>query len=98
MQLEKLVNDGWHEIVHHPSVHHHGCPTLSLPFPPPSPPLNPIFQDDHIASPVESSHSRKRLKYSIPEPELDKGQGVSNSSNSSKDSSRISVLSSPPQR
>jgi hypothetical protein len=87
MQPEPPANDGWKEIVHHPVAHHHGWPTISLPFPPPPPPFNPNSQVDHVASPVQSSHASKRLKTTIPEPELDKGKGVANPSKSSKDSS-----------
>jgi hypothetical protein len=56
-------------------------------LPPPPPPFNPNSQADHVASPIQSSHASKRLKTSIPEPELDKVKGVANPSKSSKDSS-----------
>jgi hypothetical protein len=44
MQPEPPANDGWQEIVHQPIAHHHGWPTISLPFPPPPPPFNPNAQ------------------------------------------------------
>jgi hypothetical protein len=50
-------------------------------------PINPNAQDDHVVSPVQSSHASKRLKTDVPKPELDKGKGVATPSKSSKDSS-----------
>jgi hypothetical protein len=62
------------DIVHSPVVHHHGWPTVSLPFPPP-PPLNQHApQIDHVTSPIQSSHARKRLKTTIHEPMSSKGK------------------------
>jgi hypothetical protein len=87
MQPELPANDGWQEIVHQPVAHHHGWPTISFPFPPPPSPFNPNSQADRVALLVQSSHASKRLKTTIPEPELDKGKGVANPSKSSKDSS-----------
>jgi hypothetical protein len=89
MQPEPPINDGWQEVVHHPTVHHHGWPTTSLPFPPPPPPLNQNAQIDHVVSLVQYSHASKRLKTAIPEPEMDKGKRVANPSKSSKDSSEM---------
>jgi hypothetical protein len=86
MQLEPPSNDGWKEIVHQHVSHHHGWPTVSLPFPPPPPPFIPNAQADRVVSPVQSSHASKRLKSAIPEPKLDKGKEVANPSKSSKDS------------
>ena len=80
MQLEPPANDGWQEIVHQPIAHHNGLPTVSFPFPPPPLPFNPNSQVDYVASLVQSSHARKRLKTTIPEPELDKGKEVANPS------------------
>jgi hypothetical protein len=68
-------------------AHHHGWPTISLPFPPPPPPFNPNSQVNCVASPIQSSHASKRLKIAIPKPKLDKGKGAANSSKSPKDSS-----------
>jgi hypothetical protein len=87
MHPEPPSNDGWQEIVHQPVAHHNGWPTVSLPFPPPPLPFNPNAQVDCIASPAQSSHASKRLKTTMPEPEIDKGKEVANSPNSSKNSS-----------
>jgi hypothetical protein len=87
MQPEPPANDGWQEIIHQPVAHHNGWPTISFPFPPPPPPFNPNSQDDRIASPTQSSHASKRLKTTMPEPEIDKGKKVANSPNSSENSS-----------
>jgi hypothetical protein len=54
---------------------------MSLPLPPPP------TQVDRVVSPLQSSHARKILKSTIPEPKLDKGKEVANPSKSSKDSS-----------
>jgi hypothetical protein len=59
LQLEVLENDGWQEIVHLTVSQHPGWPNLSLPVPPP---INQIFQDDPVHSPIQSSHASKRLK------------------------------------
>jgi hypothetical protein len=80
MQPEPPANDGWQEIVHQPVVHHHGWPTASFPLPPPPPPKNPISQVDHVVSPIQSSHSSKRLKTNVPKPVQDKGKGVATAS------------------
>jgi hypothetical protein len=32
MQPEPPAYDGWKDIFHHPVAHHHGWPTVSLPF------------------------------------------------------------------
>jgi hypothetical protein len=37
LQLEVPVNEGWEDIFNQPLFHHHGWPTISLPFPPPPP-------------------------------------------------------------
>jgi hypothetical protein len=87
MQPESPANDGWQEIVHQPVVHHHGWPTASFPLPPLPPPKNPISQDDHVVSPVQSSHASKRLKTDVSKPVQDKGKGVATASKSSKESS-----------
>jgi hypothetical protein len=39
LQPEVPINDGWHDVVHQPAIHHDGWPIVSLSFPPP-PPLN----------------------------------------------------------
>jgi hypothetical protein len=72
---------------HQPVAHHHGWPTCCHSITPPPLPINPNSQDDHVVSPIQSSHARKRLKTDVPKPELDKGKGVSTPSKSSKDSS-----------
>jgi hypothetical protein len=71
MQPEVPANDGWQEIVHQPFSHHRGWPIVSLPLPPP---INPNVQISHVVSPVQSSHSNKRLKIDIPQPMQDKGK------------------------
>jgi hypothetical protein len=86
LQPEVPINDGWKEVVQQPVVHHHGWPIVLLPLPPP-PPLNQHAQVDHVISPVQSSHARKRLKTAIPELTTDKGKKVASPSKSSKDSS-----------
>jgi hypothetical protein len=60
LQHEVPENNGWQEIVHPTVSQHRGWPNLSLPTPPPS--VKQIFQDSPTQSPVESSHTRKRLK------------------------------------
>jgi hypothetical protein len=87
MQPEPPANDGWQEIIHQPVAHHNGWPTVSFPLPPPPPPFNPNAQVDRIVSPAQSSHASKRLKTTMPEPEIDKGKKVANSPNSSENSS-----------
>jgi hypothetical protein len=60
LQPEFLENDGWKEIVHLTVSQHRGWPNLSLPAPPP--PVNQIVQVAPAHSPIQSSHTRKRLK------------------------------------
>jgi hypothetical protein len=68
MQPELPTNDGWQEIVHQPTAHHHGWPTMSLPLLPPPLPKNPNPQAHHVVSPMQSSHADKRLKTDVPKP------------------------------
>jgi hypothetical protein len=81
------------EVVHQPTVHHHGWPTTSLPLPPPPPLLNQNAKIDHFVSPIQSSHASKRIKNVIPMLEVDKGKRVANPSKSFQRFLQISDLS-----
>jgi hypothetical protein len=85
MQPEVPANDGWQEIVNPIVSHHHGWPNLSLP---PPPPVNPNVQIAPVHSPIQSSHSSKRLKAYVPHVQ-DKGKLVSSPSSPSIDSSKF---------
>jgi len=74
MQPKPPANYGWQEIVHHPDTRHNGWPTVSFPLPPTPLPFNSNSQVDNIVSPFKSSHARKNLKTTLPEPEIDKGK------------------------
>jgi hypothetical protein len=52
MQPEPPANDGWQDIVHQPTAHHHGFPIVSLSLPPPPSLKNPNPQADHFVSPL----------------------------------------------
>jgi hypothetical protein len=60
---------------------------VSFPLPHPLPPINPNTQVDHVVSPVQFSHARKRVTDDVLKLEIDKGKGVATPSKSSKDSS-----------
>jgi hypothetical protein len=87
MQPKPPANDVCQEIIHQPVEHHNGWPTVSFPFPPPPPPFNTNAQVDCIASPTQSSHASKRLKTTMPEPNIVKGKKVAKSPNSFENSS-----------
>jgi hypothetical protein len=74
-------------LVNQPIFHHHGWPTISLPFPPPPPHNQHAQQIDHIASPAHSSHASKKLKTTIHEPLSRKDKTVFIHAKSSSDSS-----------
>jgi hypothetical protein len=64
---------------------HRGWPNLSLPAPPP--PVNQIVQAAHAHSPVQSSHTKKRLKIEAHHAP-DKGKVVVAPSSPSNDSAK----------
>jgi hypothetical protein len=85
LQPKVPANDGWKEIFHQPVSHHRSWPTMSLPIPPL---INPNVQISPSVSPVQSSHTSKRLKTDIPQPVQDKGKATSTPSIPSTESSK----------
>jgi hypothetical protein len=85
LQPEVPENDGWQEIVHLAVSHHRGWPNLSLPTPPP--PVDPNFHISPPHSPIQSSHSIKRLKTEARHMH-DKGKSLVSPSSPSSDSTK----------
>jgi hypothetical protein len=85
LQLEVPENDEGQEIVHPAISQHRGWPNLSLPTPPPS--VNPIIQISSAHSPVQSSHTSKRIKIEAHHAH-DKGKFVVAPSSPSSDSAK----------
>jgi hypothetical protein len=80
MHPEVPANDGWQEIVHQHVSHNRGWPIVSLPLPPP---INPNVQISPVVSPIQSSHTSKRLKIDIPQPVQDKEKAAASPSSPS---------------
>jgi len=85
MQPEVPASDGWKEIVHQPISHHRGWPTVSLPL---KPLINPKVQISPVVSPVQSSHTSKRLKTDIPQLVQEKGKTTTSPSSPSIESAK----------
>jgi hypothetical protein len=85
LQPKIPANDGCQEIINLSVSHHRGWPTMSLPLPPP---VNPNVHISCVVSPVQSSHTSKRLKTDIPQLVQDRGKIVASSSSPSNDSSK----------
>jgi len=85
LQPEVSENDRWKDIVHLTISQHRGRPNLSLPTPPPL--VNQIVQFSPAHSPVQSSHTRKRLKTEAHHAP-DKGKVVDAPSSPSNDSAK----------